>query len=54
MKEQNKKEETKLLQCVVGPNIRNVVNQANELGISREDIIQMFTLRDQVYLVYYK
>lgn len=43
-----------LIQCIVGANVRNVVSQANELEIKREDIIQMFILGGQVYLVYYK
>ena len=49
-----KKDDNKLLSCVVGTNVRNVINKANELGIKKEDIVQMFILRDQVYLVYYK
>lgn len=44
----------KIMLCIVGSNIRNIVNQANELKIQREDIVGMFTLREQVYLIYYK
>lgn len=47
-------ENKRLIQCIVGSNVRNVINQANELEIKREDIIQMFILTGQVYLVYYK
>lgn len=43
----------KILTCVVGDTIRNVVKQANELNIEKEDIVSMFTLNGQIYLVYY-
>lgn len=45
--------EGKILTCVVGDTIRNVVKQANELNIEKEDIVSMFTLNGQIYLVYY-
>lgn len=48
------KENKKLIQCIFGSSVRNVIKQANELEIQREDIIQMFILGGQVYLVYYK
>ena len=43
-----------LVHCIVGPNVRDIVKQANELKLKREDIISMFILKEQVYLVYYK
>lgn len=43
-----------LVHCIVGSNVREIVNQANELKLKREDIISMFILKEQVYLVYYK
>lgn len=49
-----KKEDSKLLHCIVGPTVRNIVIQANELEIKKEDIVEMFVLREQVYLVYYR
>ncbi len=48
------KENKKLIQCICESSVRNVIKQANELEIQREDIIQMFILGGQVYLVYYK
>lgn len=47
-------ENKKLIQCIVGSSVRNIVKQANELNIQKEDIIQMFILGGQVYLVFYK
>lgn len=44
----------KIMLCIVGNNVRNIVNQANELDIQREDIVGMFALGEQVYLVYFK
>ena len=44
----------KLRTCIVGQKIRSIISQANELGIPREDIVNMFTLGGQIYLVYYK
>ena len=43
-----------LVHCIVGSNVREIVNQANELKLKRENIITMFVLKEQVYLVYYK
>ena len=43
-----------LVHCIVGPNVRDIVKQSNELKLKREDIISMFILKEQVYLVYYK
>lgn len=48
------KENDRILHCIVGYNVRNIISQANELEIKREDIVQMFILGEQVYLVYYK
>lgn len=47
-------EDNRTLHCIVGYNVRNIVSQANELEIKRKDIVQMFVLGGQVYLVYYK
>lgn len=46
--------EKKLMTCITGPTVRHIINQANELELSREDIVNMFTLGEQVYLVFYK
>lgn len=44
----------KIMTCIVGQTVRNIVAQANELEIPREDIVSMFALGAQVYLVFYK
>ena len=44
----------KVMTCIVGQTVRNIVAQANELEIPREDIISIFTLGGQIYLVFYK
>lgn len=51
---EKKEESSRLLQCIFGNTVRSVVSQANELKIKREDIVQMFVLGGQVYLVYYR
>jgi hypothetical protein len=47
-------EKNKVMTCIVGQTIRGIISQANELGIPREAIVNMFTLGGQIYLVYYK
>lgn len=44
----------KVMTCIVGYKVRDLVEQVNELGIPREDIVNMFALAGQIYLVYYK
>lgn len=44
----------KVMTCIVGQTVRGVISQANELGIQREDIVNMLTLGEQIYLVFYK
>lgn len=44
----------KVMTCIVGQTVRNIVAQANELEIPREDIVGMFALGGQIYLVFYK
>ncbi len=44
----------KIMTCIVGQTVRNIVAQANGLEIPREDIVSMFVLGGQVYLVFYK
>lgn len=44
----------KVMTCIVGQTVRNIVDQANELEIPREDIVSMFALGGQIYLVFYK
>lgn len=38
----------------MGQTVRDIVAQANELEITREDIVNMFALGGQIYLVFYK
>lgn len=40
--------------CITGDKVRDLVNQANELEIPREDIVNIFALGGQLYLIYYK
>lgn len=47
-------ENNKILHCIISPNIRGVIQQANELSIPREDIVNIFPLGEYVYLIYYK
>ena len=48
------KEEKKLITCIIGSTVRDVIKQAQELEIKREDIVSMFLLGGQIYLVFYK
>ena len=48
------KEEKKLITCIIGSTVREVIKQAQELEIKREDIVNMFSLGEQIYLVFYK
>ena len=46
--------ECKTIQCIAESTLRKVLSKANELEITKDDIIQIFTIGPQVYLVYYK
>ena len=48
------KEEKKLITCIIGSTVRDVIKQAQELEIKREDIVNMFPLGGQIYLVFFK
>lgn len=48
------KEEKTSITCIIGSTVREVIKQAQELEIKREDIVNMFPLGGQVYLVFYK
>lgn len=43
----------KVITVVVGTTVRDVIKQAIELEIKKEDIVSMFPLGGQIYLVYY-
>ena len=46
--------EKKLIACIIGSTVREVIKQAQELDIKKEDIVAMFPLGGQVYLIFYK
>lgn len=48
------KEEKTLITCIIGSTVREIIKQAQELEIEREDIVNIFSLGGQIYLVFYK
>lgn len=44
----------KLMTCIIGQTVRSVINQVNELEIAKEDIVNIFALGGQIYVIYYK
>lgn len=46
--------EEKKLETIVGEAVRPVIQKANKLGLTREDIVSIFTYEGQVFLVYFK
>lgn len=46
--------EKKLIACIIGYTVRDIIKQAQELEVKREDIVSMFPLGGQIYLVFYK
>ena len=47
-------EEVKTLQVIQGYNLRQIIDKANSLGITKEDIVQIFSIEDSINLVYFK
>lgn len=47
-------EEKGMIHCITGYTIRSVIKQAAELELKREDIVSIFPLGGEIYLVYYK
>lgn len=45
--------ETKL-NCATCPNMREVVEQVNNLRLQKEDIVDIFKDGEQYYILYYK
>ena len=43
----------KVITAVIGTTVRDVIKQAIKLEIKKEDIVSMFPLGGQIYLVYY-
>lgn len=54
IKVNNMEKEKTLITCIIGSTVREVIKQAQELEIKREDIVNMFSLGEQIYLVFYK
>lgn len=54
IKVNNMEKEKTLITCIIGSTVREVIKQAQELEIKREDIVNMFPLGGQIYLVFYK
>lgn len=54
IKVNNMEKEKTLITCIIGSTVREVIKQAQELEIKREDIVSMFPLGGQIYLVFYK
>lgn len=48
------KGENKMMMLITGVTMRSIVSQANELGVQKEDIVQLFHMSGQIYLIYYK
>lgn len=41
------------MQVSNAPNLRQLVKQANELGLTKEDVVTIQQVQGQFYLVYY-
>lgn len=44
----------KILSCITDNTVRALLNKANELGLQRSDIVNIFPLGGQIYMIYYK
>jgi hypothetical protein len=44
----------RILDSLFGETVREVINKANSIGLQKEDIVQIFEVNSQVYLLYYK
>ena len=43
-----------MIHCIAESNVQAIVQKARKLKIDQTDIVSMFTLGNQVYLVYYR
>lgn len=41
------------MQILNAPNLRQLIKQANELGLTKEDVVTIQQVQGQFYLVYY-
>ena len=46
--------EDRVIHCIAKANVQEIVKEARKLKIEQTDIVSMFTLGGQVYLVYYR
>ena len=46
--------DNKVMTCITENTVRALIKDANELNIKKEDIVNMFPLGGQIYLIYYK
>ena len=42
-----------MMQIINAPNLRQLIRKANELGLTKEEIVTIQQSQDQFYLVYY-
>lgn len=43
----------KIMKVIIGDNTRDIVNQVNDKGISKDDIVTLFKEEGQFILIYY-
>lgn len=48
-----RKDKTKLMYAIYAPTIRGIVEQANEIGVQREDIVSLLEKEGEYVLTYY-
>ena len=46
--------EDRMIHCIAKSNVQAIVQEARKLKIDQTDIVSMFTLGGQVYLIYYR
>lgn len=46
--------EDRMIHCIAKANVQEIIKEARKLKIDQTDIVSMFTLGNQVYLVYYR
>lgn len=46
--------EGKIMSCIVGYTIRDIINQVNEYKLQKEDIVSIFSSEGRIFLIYYK
>lgn len=44
----------KEITCIVGLTIRNLLDKAKSLEIKKEDIVNIFPMEGQIYMIFYK